>query len=1201
MFLLPPRDDLVVSPKDLGLASSCEFALVRGLDALLGRSPAVAVEPDGMLARVRELGDQHEQRELLRLSAEHRGRVVQFGRPAYTREGLTAAHEQTLAALRSEAEVVVQGTFFDGGFVGHADFLERTEAGWLVCDTKLARTESVPALLQIAAYAAQLRAAGIPTAPVARLLLGSGLASDHALDDLLPVYRARRARLDAVLAEHRAEEGAAAWGDARWLACGRCEVCQGEAEAARDVILVAGVRMPTRRRLHDAGVRTVEELAAREDPVPGVRATTLERLRRQAVLQAAQDADPAGTVLAEVVDPAALAKLPPPSPGDVFFDFEGDPLWAERGSGDWGLEYLFGMVEVDSGTPAFRTFWAHDRAQEKQALVDFVAHLTQRRQQWPDLHVYHYAAYEKSALLRLAVRHAVCEEEIDQFLREGVFVDLYTVVKAGVRVSQRSYSIKKLEPLYMPERDIDLQSGGDSIVVYHEFCAAREVGDDVTAAERLQQIHDYNRDDCLSTLRLRDWLLAQLPGSASSGAADGAGSAAGAGGRDPMRAPVDAPEQVVRPAQSAEREARVALEASLRALLGEVKPHERTPEQQALALAASAVQFHAREDKPFWWRHFDRLRAPVADWLGDPGVFVVITATVEGEWHAATSRQRPRRRLRLVGEPLGGALLGTGGGVSAVYGVPSPPGMEAGPQFHHAKSPATVTVVEASEAIDSGGHVLQELLVEELMPKDGEQHDSTPVALVPSGVIPAGSIDGAISEVASGLASAWPSMPPSPAVDLLLRRPPRLRSGSSLPAVADGDFVAPVTRALLDLDGSYLAIQGPPGTGKTHVASHVIADLVLTHGWRVGVCAQSHAAIENVLDAVVRAGVPADRVGKMTKETETPSWTHLESADRLAEFAAGQPGGYVIGGTAWDLTNTRRVAREQLDLVVIDEAGQYSLAKTLAVSVAGSRLLLLGDPQQLPQVTQGSHPDPVDLSALGWLIGGAPVLPPELGYFLSTTWRMHPGLAAAVSRLSYAGQLSSRVDVTRARALAGVDPGIHVRTVEHHDNQTSSVEEAQAVVDLVHELLGRQWDAPDEEGPARPLTPRDIIIITPYNAQVAMLTSVLGEAGLGDVAVGTVDKFQGREAPVAILSMAASAPGDVSRGIEFLLDRNRLNVAISRAKHAAYVVRSPRLTDLAPRTPAELTALGAFIGLCEQAVSTADVSGSVGERSVAAH
>lgn len=1196
MFLLRDDGRLVLSPSDLRLASQCEFALVRELDITLGRLPR-ADEPDPlMLERLKELGDQHEQHELLRLSATYPGRVRQFPRPAYDLSSLTDAHETTLATLRGDdTDVVFQATFFDGGLVGHADFLERTADGWLVCDTKLARHASVPALLQIAAYAGQLRDAGIDTAPVARLVLGSGVATDHLLDDILPVYAARRARLEGVLADHRAGDEPAAWGDARWLACGRCEVCDAEAEAARDVLLVAGVRLPQRRRLIEAGVTTIEALAERVEPVPDVRESVLSRLRDQARLQLVQDRDPAGGVVAEVVSGEALRAMPAASEGDIFFDFEGDPLWTERGSHDWGLEYLFGLVEIDGidvaagDKPRFRTFWAHDREQEKQALVDFVAYLHERRRQWPDLHVYHYAPYEKSALLRLAARHGVCEDDIDQFLRDGVFVDLYAVVRAGLRVSQRSYSIKKLEPLYMGERTAGVAKGDDSIVAYHRFVLAREIGDFATAESEISDIADYNEEDCVSTLLLRNYLLErQAEAGADAGAPNGATAAPLAGdgslpnGQAPAQVPSDA------------RLALLDLEALLRSSIDGVKPQERTPEQQTVAMVAATLLFHAREDKPFWWKHFDRLRLPVSEWMTDPGVFVIDQSAgvdVVEDWHRDTPRQRPRRTIVVTGEPMGQVLLAPGAQVSAVYAAPPPLGIEVLPGHLNAKSSASVKVLATEEVAAANGHTHQRLTLEELMPKDGDEHDELPAALVPGGVVPTTKIDEALERLARRVQESLPELPKGAGVDVLLRRPPRLRSGGALPEVGEGDdrYVRAIETALLDLDHSALSVQGPPGTGKTYVASRVIASLVNDHGWRVGVCAQSHAAIENVLGAVVAAGVPAEQVAKMTKETPEPSWTDLESADELAGFAAEQSGGYVIGGTAWDLTNPKRVTPGQLDLLVIDEAGQYSLAKTLAVAEAADRLLLLGDPQQLPQVSQGTHPEPVDASALGWVIRAERdderVLPATHGYFLETTWRMHPALTEPVSRLAYEGRLVSHEDRTAKRTLDGIEPGLHVRLVDHRDRAQWSPEEAAVVVDLVRDHLGRAWQLSPDSDP-RPLTQSDILVITPYNAQVGTLRAALDAAGFADVPVGTVDKFQGREAPVAILSMAASAHADVPRGIGFLLDRHRLNVAVSRAQHAAYLVRSEVLTDFAPRTPDELIALGAFLGMCERAVTT---------------
>ncbi|MBU1587503.1 MAG: DNA2/NAM7 family helicase, partial [Actinobacteria bacterium] len=403
----------------------------------------------------------------------------------------------------------------------------------------------------------------------------------------------------------------------------------------------------------------------------------------------------------------------------------------------------------------------------------------------------------------------------------------------------------------------------------------------------------------------------------------------------------------------------------------------------------------------------------------------------------------------------------------------------------------------------------------------------------------------------------WPK---SAIGDILRRTPARTRSGV---------LGADIAETIRDLDDSYLAVQGPPGTGKTTLAASVITTLVREHGWRIGVVAQSHKVVENVLRAVVKAGLDPQLVGKSKVDDGVP-FTALPD-DGHHNFAARNSGGYVIGGTAWDMTNTKRIGRRQLDLLVIDEAGQFSLAATMAVSTAASNLLLLGDPQQLPQVSQGTHPAPVDQSALGYIADGHAVLPPEYGYFLAESWRMHSALTRPVSELSYDGALRSAPSAD-ARMLAGIAPGLHPLPVPHDGNSTHSVEEASVVVDLVRNLLGRDWNG-------SPLTEDDVIVVTPYNAQVECIRLALD--AFPGVRVGTVDKFQGQEAAVSIVSMAASSPETVPRGLEFLLSRNRLNVAISRAQWAAYLLYSPALLDHLPHTAEGVADLSRFIRLVE--------------------
>ncbi|OHV04376.1 TM0106 family RecB-like putative nuclease [Mycobacterium talmoniae] len=1130
MFVLD--DQVIYSASDLAAAAQCEYALLRAFDAKLGRGPGIDTDTD-LLTRTAALGDEHEQRQLDELRAA--GPVTVIGRPAYTRAGLTAATEATLRAVAGGAAAVCQAAMFDGRFLGFADFLVRDGDRYRVRDAKLARSAKVTALLQLAAYADALGRAGVPVAEEVELVLGNGKLVGYRTDELTPVYRAQRARVQRLLEDHYAGGAPVRWDDAAVQACFRCPVCTERVRADDDVLLVAGLRVTQRARLLEAGIGTVTDLAAHRGPVPHLAQRTVDALTAQAKLQVAQRTS--GVPQFEVVDPQQLALLPEPDDGDLFFDFEGDPLWTADGT-EWGLEYLFGVLEAGR-RGVFRPLWAHDRIEERRALTDFLALVAQRRKRHPNMHIYHYAPYEKTALLRLAGRHGVGEDAVDELLRSGVLVDLYPLVRKSIRVGAESVSLKALEPLYMGAelRDGDVTTAADSITGYARFTELRAAGRDAEAATLLKQIEDYNHYDCRSTRALRDWLL--LRAFESGVTPSGTQPVADGGGVEP-----DDP-----------------LARRLAEAAGDGAGGDRSPEQTAVALVAAARGYHRREEKPFWWAHFNRLNYPLDEWADDTDVFVVERADVVADWHRPSRRHNPQRRLRLIGELARGQLNTK---VFALYAPPAPAGLADGPDRRAAGHAEVIEVDDPT--------VPTELVICERIPKDGTTFDQLPFALTPGAPIPTKTLRNAIEATATELAAALPALPRTATFDILLRRPPRLRGRAGLPR--GDDVAADITAALLDLDGSYLAVHGPPGTGKTHTAAHVITDLVGRHGWRVGVVAQSHAVVENLLDCVIDAGLAPQRVAKKRHDRDSVRWQHIPE-NRYAAFIA-DTAGCVIGGTAWDFVNRDRVPPGCLDLLVIDEAGQFCLANTIAVAPAAANLLLLGDPQQLPQVSQGTHPEPVDASALGWLVDGHRTLPADRGYFLNRSYRLHPRVCAAVSALSYAGRLRCVDDVTAARRLDGYPPGVRVLTVAHDGNATDSPEEAEVIVAEITRVLGASWT--DERG-TRPLTAADVLVLAPYNAQVVLLRQRLAAAGLAEVRVGTVDKFQGGQAPLVFVSMTASAIADVPRGISFLLNRNRLNVAVSRAQYAATIVRAEALTDYLPATPAGLVDLGAFLAL----------------------
>jgi len=1196
MRIIHDEQRLIWSASDLKAAAECEFAWLRQIDAKLGRCAAVDDPDDAMLERAARLGDAHEARTLETYRARYGSAVVEIERASSARaDELAEAVRLTNEALADPAaRVVFQGAFAAGDFVGFADFLVRDDTGaWRVQDTKLARTARVTALMQLAAYVDQLDALGVARADEVDLLLGDGTTSTHAVDDLLPLFRVRRARLEQLVVDRRIESGSAApaieWGDARGdlevQACGRCVACAEQVAAHRDVLLVAGMRPAARERLREAGYETIDALASATTKPARMSDEAFDRLRTQARLQVLTERSGEDAPLYEVVNPTALSTMPRPDHGDIFFDFEGDPLHSEAlpgGRGAWGLDYLFGWVD---SREQYTALWAHDLAAERRALERFCDFIAARRQAHPHMHIFHYAPYEPTHLAQMAARHGVCEAEVDRMLRDELFVDLYPVVKNALRVGSASYSIKKLEPLYMggEVRTQDVQKGDDSIVRYVEARTLADEGREDEAGAILDDLADYNRYDCVSTHRLRDWLIERARET-----------------RVLPAAPDDRPSDVYEPSPRAValiakadelREAAdpAALERTAESVpageetgLARGDDARRIADEQALRLAAAAIDYYPREARAFWQAHFERLREPIALWgeTRDVVVIDVRRSDVLEDWHTPDGKRAMRRVIELRGDVAPGTRLREGASPFVLYPAPAPFPSEASNRWIHV--PREVRVVDV---LDDGA------VVEEYA-AGGQTWRELPVALTPASPPPAGAQQGAINEWADALLrgeknvqAADGAYPIDPATDILRGLRADHHAGRVVSSSIGSDIDA-IVFSLLSVP-TYLAVQGPPGTGKTYVGSHVIARLVNDHGWKIGVVAQSHAVVENMLDRVVAAGVPAGNVGKVLKggaRADGEKFTVLPR-NGLSAFQQAKAKGYVVGGTAWDFANVTRVDRRSLDLLVVDEAGQFSLASTIAVSMSARRLLLLGDPQQLPQVSQGTHPAPVDTSALGWLMRGSAVLPEGYGYFLARTWRLHPEVAGPVSRLSYGGQLRSRSGA-ELRAVEGIEPGLHAVRVVHRGNATESPEEAAEVVRIVADVLGRAFteiDIDDEQRAMprepRPLTQADVIVVAPYNAQQQLVEQALARAGYGEVRVGTVDKFQGQEAAVAILTLAASSGRSAPRGPEFLLLQNRLNVAISRAKVAAYVVFSPALLDDLPFHADSVARLSAFASL----------------------
>lgn len=1153
-------DNWVISPQDLVGELECshrldlEWSVINNLIDLPVKKKS---EQDELLT---DIGVAHEAKIADSLRAA--GSFLDIGKPAFTPEALSVAHERTLKAVASGVETIYQATFYTGDFLGYADFLIlvkdedgnplKDEQGRFVydpVDAKSARSAKRAAVLQVAAYAAIMREIGLATPNSVHLWLGGDKKwAAPALDviDLAEYFMKRvRAKISKIT-----DAPQPLWAPPK-ESCTRCrwkKNCESGREEAQDLSLIQGIRGNTRSLLVANGIKTIDDMAIATDEqrpkLPReVSKETFAKLRDQADIQ--KRGRDLKKLIFEVRDQTAFGLLPLTSPGDIWFDMEGDPF-ANDGS---GLEYMFGYMWGTDPDYEFATFDARNTDEERVAFINFVDYLIARRAEFPEMHVYHYASYEVSALFRLAQQHATYEFEVDKLVREGLFVDLYSLVRRAFLFSTQSLSIKKIEPIYWDgNRDKDVSDAFGSVVEFEKGLAFLAEGKESEFLKILATIKDYNKDDVESTRQLDAWIRNQ---------AELAGIDIGEMRPLAQVKYDDEPEL--------EREEPIALQ-----LLSDVplKREDRTEIQQGLALLSAAISFHHREDRPVWWNIFD-LALKERDELEGVNEVIVPSKVTVTPWGTSGRQTNQRRQVTIEVE-----------GVDLRHILD----YEHIPQALYEFAPENFKIIQGSTRGFADATIIEidesSVVIEEVEKKGSGTWDQVPMALLPGAPIKTYTIEKIIrEELGGGTVSrrdAGEAIFPNAAwCDVLLRRPPRQSSGK---LAKTGESVTDITNALLESQNSYIAVQGPPGTGKTYVGAHVISKLVAL-GWKIGVVAQSHAVVENLMDSVKKNNPDIQMAKKGQSAKNRPSY-HV---DDVANWAAGKVGsGYVIGGTTWTFSKTD-IRSLELDLMVIDEAGQYSLANSLAVISAAKRALLLGDPQQLPQVSQGNHPEPVNESALSHLLGFNKTMPDHLGFFLDKSFRLHPKLAAPVSRLQYEDRLHSEARC-ELRNLEGTEPGLHIVEVDHIDNTVTSIEEADELLARIPTLIGKAWTPVTSNGQpdtSRPLVETDILVVTGYNAQVRYLKSRLRKAGFENIKVGTFDKFQGQEAPIVFVSMATSSSEDLPRGIEFLLSPNRLNVAISRAQWACFVLRSPQLSVMEPVSPEGMVMLGKFITLCK--------------------
>lgn len=1098
---------------------------------------------------LRDKGNEHELEYLEHLKAQGLS-VVEF--PDYT-----ATPKDTLAAMEEGVDVIFQAALDNGRFRGRADFLLKasgpSELGgyyYEVVDTKLARETRAGTVLQLCLYAelvGQLQG----RQPERVMVVSPGKEFEpevFRVDHYDAYYQLVKRRLgEAVVSDGTDSTQTYPEPCAQCSICNWSMICDRQREADDHLSLVAGISKLQRTELKEWEITTLTQLGEApletgRRPKRGTR-QGLDKVQDQARVQLVgrRSGQPYYEPL-PVNENEGLSRLPEPSEGDVFFDIEGDAFAGNTATvGAGGLEYLFGWYTVEGSKPEYHKLWAYSPAEEHRIFEQFIDAMTKRRRKFPDMHIYHFAPYEPAALKRLMGRYATREDEVDDLLRGQVFVDLYAVVRQGVRCSVDSYSIKRLEEFYQFKRQEALPELGRQ---KRHFEAMLEQGEGAEAPQEMRDtVENYNEDDCISTWALREWLEKVRA--------------------DLITAGTEVPRPIVESyeesEQRKERDQRIHdLREQLIDGVSSVSSERTDKGEQARWLLAHMLDWHWREEKAAWWEYFRLCELTDEDYEDEKVAitgleFVEELPKVGGEY----GKRHRYRFFEQLSEVRVEAKLRDGNGEHFGEVV----------------------------AVDHGTRIVD-------IKKRTGRTDDHPVSVFAHSVIPGQAMEKSLLSMAqwiteqgvdSAMRDGASNQPYRAARDLLLHLPPRLSSKKGQPLCQPGEEILDTCRRLvLALKGSVLPIQGPPGSGKTYAGGHMIAALVKA-GKRVGVTAVSHKVITNLLKSAVEAaaevGVNLHCVQKVREPSEEDVQEITECSDNDTPLhMLGNKEAQVVGGTAWMWS--RDEYEGVVDVLFIDEAGQMSLANALAVSLCAKSVVLLGDPQQLEQPQQGSHPEGTEVSVLQHVLGENETMPPERGLFLEKTWRLSPAICDYTSKLFYEGKLEPKDGLERqviAGATRYAGAGLWVESVEHEGNQGSSKEEVKRVEEVMYDLLHGDVTWTNMKGKIKPLELNDILVVAPYNAQVVELQEKLPEGAR----VGTVDKFQGQEAPVVIYSMTTSSPEEAPRGMEFLYSLNRLNVATSRARCICILVANTRLFEPECRSPRQMRLANA---MCAYAV-----------------
>ena len=1134
-------------------------------------------EPTELEKRLMLEGDDHEKMLMEKFRKEGKS-IVDIGNLNLSKEDKFI---KTIEFMKEGIDIISQGALKNKTIRGNADFLYRVEqpsnlGDWSYepIECKLSSKSKTTFLIQACCYCDLLENILGRKPKLFHLYLGGGSKlSDNIFkfSDFEDWYNQLKSQYKQFIDnfDPNKEPDIFPGNHGKWTT-----FIEKELSRRKDLSLVAGMNKYQRHRLIEQSINTIDEFArydlekilvSKEDP--------LINLQKQAKAQV-HPKNKDGTSYyewIEIKEDEQIKSLPPPNKGDVWFDMEScnNAITGDK------LEYLFGASYKDTkDNLSFKAWWAHDPFQEEKSFKDWVKWIEDRRsiEEYKDLHIYHYGHYEKAAMRQLQEKYTGCSDQIDEWLRSGLLVDLLPIVKASMYLGEEGYSIKNVEKIYPSKytkkfkfkRSADVSNAVESIIEYELW---KESGEKIfingELNKKLKKIEEYNEIDCKSTYILHKFLLDSKS-------------------KDPkIRIKIEDKKFITEDPKKKKDELLIISDQFLNQLdhfnesdsdneiLNELSSKGIRIRSQLVL--SHLLRFHKKESNLLWWSYFDRKNVSETFELKNEPESIYNSKLISSEKALNKKQQKTSTTLyKYKFETIEDSKLET--------------------EFRKGKLRMEIfetgIILEVSDINNKIGEIILKCSktkyekyisqIKEEQNLDIGKSDSIDYSVFPkncSFIRYPEDPSFSLRENLKLQAEQWIDNPDKIPLSLrnFLDKEPNdeITELNKLIKNDTKNISTFITEFINSQKSTTLAIQGPPGTGKTTVTANCIHKMA-SSGLRIAVSSNSHAVINNLLTKV-RESCDLNKFEALIYKIENSSKPDEDLKNKkistipTKKIAENIDNANVIGGTVWALSSLELT--DKFDVLVIDEAGQMSMANLMVMARCTKSIILVGDQQQLSQPSQAKHNWGAGLSTLEYWLDEQKVVPNDLGIFLTKSWRMHPKITEIVSDLFYEGKLNGSKENGINQIFWGKtfksntgkiipNNGVHFEMVSHEGNSQESQTEIDKIKEIIDSLTNSEFQyLSDGKIKKGKITKKEIIVIAPYNKQVQKLQDCLNEKAK----ISTVDKFQGREAAVAIFSLTSSSGNDAPRGLNFLLETNRLNVAISRAKCLSIIVGSKSL------------------------------------------